>query len=83
MNNKVKKKIILNIHYVAIGLFATNFGEAWQIVEGMNASEKLQDLILGEGFQEAFSDPLPSIHPFNLVVGLVFGTVLGLAIYLK
>ena len=33
MNQKLKKKIILNIPYVAIGLFATNLGEAWRIAE--------------------------------------------------
>ena len=83
MNNKVKKKIILNIPYVAIGLFATNFGEAWRIAEGMNASEKLQGLILGGGFQEAFSNPLPSLHPFDLLIGLACGAALRLAVYLK
>lgn len=83
MNNKVKKKIILNIPYVAIGLFATNFGEAWRIAEGMNASEKLQGLILGGGFQEAFSNPLPSLQPFDLLIGLACGAALRLAVYLK
>ena len=83
MNNKVKKKIILNIPYVAIGLFATNFGEAWRITEGGNASEKLQGLILGGGFQEAFSNPLPSLHPLDLLVGLACGAALRLAVYLK
>ena len=50
MNQKLKKKIILNIPYVAIGLFATNLGEAWRIADGINASEKLQGLIIGGGF---------------------------------
>ena len=83
MNQKLKKKIILNIPYVAIGLFATNLGEAWRIAEGMNASEKLQGLILGGGFQEAFSNPLPSLHPFDLFIGIACGAALRLAVYLK
>lgn len=62
MNQKLKKKIILNIPYVAIGLFATNLGEAWRIADGINASEKLQGLIIGGGFQNAFTNPLPSLH---------------------
>lgn len=57
MNQKLKKKIILNIPYVAIGLFATNLGEAWRIADGINASEKLQGLIIGGGFQNAFTNP--------------------------
>ena len=83
MNQKLKKKIILNIPYVAIGLFATNLGEAWRIADGINASEKLQGLIIGGGFQTAFTNPLPSLHPFDLLIGAACGTVLRLAVYLK
>ena len=83
MNQKLKKKIILNIPYVAIGMFATNLGEAWRIAEGMNASEKLQGLIIGGGFQTAFTNPLPSLHPFDLLIGAACGAVLRLAVYLK
>ena len=83
MNQKLKKKIILNIPYVAIGLFATNLGEAWRIADGMNASEKLQGLIIGGGFQTAFTNPLPSLHPFDLLIGAACGAALRLAVYLK
>lgn len=83
MNQKLKKKIILNIPYVAIGLFATNLGEAWRIAEGMNASEKLLGLIIGGGFQTAFTNPLPSLHPFDLLIGAACGAALRLAVYLK
>ena len=83
MNQKVKKKIILNIPYVAIGLFATNFGEAWRIAEGVNASEKLQGMILEGGFQTAFTNPLPSLHPFDLLIGIACGAALKLAVFLK
>lgn len=75
--------VILNIPYVAIGLFATNLGEAWRIAEGMNASEKLQGLIIGGGFQTAFTNPLPSLHPFDLLIGAACGAALRLAVYLK
>ena len=83
MNQKLKKKIILNIPYVAIGLFATNLGEAWRIADGINASEKLQGLIIGGGFQNAFTNPLPSLHPFDLLIGAACGAALRLAVYLK
>ena len=42
--NELKKKIILHIPYVAAGLLATNFGEAWRLAEGANASEKTLSL---------------------------------------
>lgn len=46
MTSKIKKKIILNIPYFAVGLFCTNLGEAWRIAWGSNMSEKVQGLIL-------------------------------------
>ena len=83
MNQKMKKQLILNIPYAVLGLFATNFGEAWRISEGMNASEKLQGMILGGGFQKAFSNPLPSLYPLDLTVGVCCALALRLAVYLK
>ena len=41
MNTKLKKKIILNLPYVLVGLFATNLGEAWRLASGSNASQKV------------------------------------------
>lgn len=83
MNQKMKKQLILNIPYAVLGLFATNFGEAWRISEGMNASEKLQSMILGGGFQQAFSNPFPSLYPLDLTVGICCALALRLAVYLK
>ena len=83
MNPKVKKKLILTIPYVVLGLFASNFGEAWRISEGTNASEKLQGLILYGGFQRAFANLLPSLHPMDLLVGAVCAGALRLAVYLR
>ena len=36
----LKKRLIPNIPYVVIGLFATNLGEGWRLAAGSNASEK-------------------------------------------
>ena len=83
MNSRIKKQIIMNIPYVLIGLFATNFGEAWRISEGTNASEKFQSLILYGGFQKAFANIMPSFHIADLIVGFVCAAALRLAVYLK
>ena len=83
MNRKVKKTIILNIPYFAVGLFCTNLGEAWRISWGSNMSEKIQGLVLYGGLNEAFSNLLPSLHPFDLMIGIVCGAALRLAVYLK
>ena len=79
----LKKLIILNIPYFVIGLVATNIGEAFRIAGGTNASEKVQSVILDVCFGTAFSNPLPSLHPVDLFVGITIGAVLRLAVYIK
>ena len=79
----IKKLIILNIPYVIVGLVATNIGEAFRIAGGTNASEKLQSVILDGYFGKAFSNPFPSFHPVDLLVGAVCGGALWLAVYIR
>jgi len=83
MNNKTKKLLILNIPYVVVGAIATNIGEAFRIASGTNASEKVQSLVLDGCFGTAFSNPLPSLNPIDLLVGIGIGAALRLAVYLK
>ena len=83
MNSKLKKKLILNVPYAALGLLATNIGEAWRLAAGVNASEKLQSLVMDGCIGEAFANPLPSIHPMDLCVGAAVAGALRLAVYLK
>lgn len=74
MNTKqLKKQLILNIPYIILGLLATNLGEAWRIAAGANASEKVQSLVLDGVFATAFSNPLPSLYPSDLLVGIACG----------
>ena len=80
---KLNKLLILNVPYFLIGAFATNLGEAWRLAIGSNASEKVQSLVLDGCFGTAFSNPLPSIWPFDLLVGIAVGAGLRLAVYLK
>lgn len=79
--NELKKKIVLHIPYGIAGLLATNFGEAWRLAQGANASEKTLSLLTTLG--TAFSNPLPSLHPFDLMIGILCGAVLRLAVYMK
>ena len=78
---KIKKLLILNIPYIILGLFATNLGEAWRLAEGADMSAKLLGFF--DTFMVALSNPLPSFHPLDLVVGIIFGAGLRLAVYLK
>ena len=40
----IKKLVLLNLPYLLMGLFATNFGEAWRLAQGANSSEKFLSL---------------------------------------
>jgi len=77
----IKKKIILNAPYVLTGLFATNFGEAWRIAEGVTPSEKILDI--ANALQTALANPLPSFAPMDLMVGAACALALRLAVYMK
>ena len=77
----IKKLVLLNLPYILMGLFATNFGEAWRLAQGANASEKFLSLIsVLPGALQSF---WPSLHPLDLLVGLCCGGGLRLAVYLK
>lgn len=77
----IKKLLILNVPYILLGLFATNLGEAWRLAEGSDMSAKLLGFF--STFTVALSNPLPSFHPLDLVVGIIFGAGLRLAVYMK
>ncbi len=83
MKKNVKKLLILNLPYGILGAVATNLGEAMRLTAGTNASERIQSLILDGCFGRAFSNPLPSLHPFDLLIGAAVGGGLRLAVYLK
>lgn len=83
MKVNMKKLILLNVPYIIAGAFATNLGEAFRIAEGSNLSEKLQYLVIGGGFGAAFSNPMPSLHPMDILAGIGIGGALKLAVYLK
>ena len=83
MTKNIKKLVILNIPYVLVGLVCTNLGEAWRIAQGTNASEKVQSLILDGAFGAAFANPMPSLFPFDLLIGALCGGAFRLAVYLK
>ena len=77
----IKKLILLNMPYILLGLFATNFGEAWRMAQGADASEKFLSLVaVLPGALQSF---WPSLHPLDLLVGLCCGGSLRLAVYLK
>ena len=64
-----------------LGLVATNFGEAWRLAEGKELGDKIMSMM--GTVPLAFANPLPSLHPLDILVGLCCGAGLRLAVYLR
>ena len=77
----IKKLLLLNMPYLLMGLFATNFGEGWRMAVGADASAKM--LSFFSTLPVALASWWPSLHPLDLLVGLCCGAGLRLAVYLK
>ena len=78
---KLTKLLALYLPYILLGLVATNFGEAWRLAEGKELGDKIMSLM--GTIPVAFANPLPSLHPLDILVGLCCGAGLRLAVYLR
>ena len=78
---KLTKLLALYLPYLLLGLVATNFGEAWRLAEGKELGERIMSMM--GTIPMAFANPLPSLHPLDLLVGLCCGAGLRLAVYLR
>ena len=78
---KLTKLLALYLPYLLLGLVATNFGEAWRLAEGKELGDKIMSMM--GTISVAFANPLPSLHPLDLLVGLCCGAGLRLAVYLR
>ena len=78
---KIKKTLIKLLPYIIVGLVCTNLGEAWRLAEGADMGKKMLSFFSMVGV--AFGNPLPSLHPLDLLVGMICGGGLRLAVYLR
>ena len=78
---KLTKLLTLYLPYILLGLVATNFGEAWRLAEGKELGDKIMSMM--GTVPLAFANPLPSLHPLDILVGLCCGAAMRLAVYLK
>ena len=81
MKKNFSKLLALYLPYLLLGLAATNFGEAWRLAEGKEMGDKILSLM--STIPAAFANPLPSLHPLDILVGICCGAGLRLAVYLK
>ena len=82
MNTKKPTKLLaLYLPYILLGLAATNLDEAWRLAEVKELGDKIMSMM--GTIPVAFANPLPSLHPLDLLVGLCCGAGLRLAVYLR
>lgn len=60
--------------YILVGLMATKLGQAYRMASGGDVLDRILGAFLKIG--EAFANPLPSLHPFDLLVGDACGALL-------
>ena len=78
-----RKKLIMGIlPYTLIGLLATNIGEAMRLSTGKTASEDLLSFF-SDGLGKAFTNMMPSLHPFDLLIGALTGGGIKLIMYIR
>lgn len=76
-----KKLLLLNVPYILAGYFCDKVAWLWRVSEGADASAKM--IAAMNGFDTLFSNPLPSFHPRDLLIGAGCGIALRLVVYYK
>ena len=78
---KLKKLIIKAVPYIAFSYVGNLIGFAYRTAEGNGFQEKVLPFMSNLGV--AFSRIFPSLHPFDLLFGLVLAGVMRLVLYIK
>ena len=78
---KLKKLIIKAVPYIAFSYVGNLIGFAYRTAEGNGFQEKVLPFMSNLGV--AFSRIFPSLHPFDLLFGLVLAGVMRLVLYVK
>lgn len=81
MNMKIKKLLILNTPYLFLALFFTKVSQAWRYAAGYEIADKILNLM--DGFSAAFKNPLPSLYPQDLLIGILIAVIIRLVVYIK
>ena len=76
-----KKLVLMNLPYVLAGYFCDKTACLWRVSPGQDASAKMMAVMAG--MEDLFSNPLPSFHPKDLLIGIGCGIMLRLVVYFK
>ena len=77
----LKKLILPNLPYLLFVYLFDKVGQAARLAPGADFSGKL--LSIGDGFAAAFSSLVPSLHPADLLVGVLGAALIRLIVYVK
>ena len=81
MKPELKKLLILNAPYLLFVYLFDKIGQAVRLSPGADLSGKV--LSLADGFSAAFANPLPSLAPMDLLIGIVGAVLIRLIVYVK
>ena len=81
MKPELKKLLILNAPYLLFVYLFDKIGQAVRLSPGADLSGKV--LSLADGFSAAFTNPLPSLAPMDLLIGIVGAVLIRLMVYFK
>ena len=76
-----KKLVLMSLPYVLAGYFCDKIACLWRVSPGQDASAKMMAVMAG--MEDLFSNPLPSFHPKDLLIGIGCGIALRLIVYFK
>ncbi len=81
MKPEVKKLILSNLPYLIFVYLFGKLGQAYRLAAGVDLSEKLLHFM--DGCSASFANAAPSIHPFDLLIGVAGAAALRLMVYCK
>jgi len=77
----MKKLVLLNLPYLLFLYPFDKLAQAFRLAPGADLSAKI--LSIGDGFTAAFSGMGPSLHPTDLLIGLMGAALLRMAVWMK
>ena len=77
----LKRLILPNLPYLLFVFLFDKAGQAARLAPGADFSAKV--LHIAQGFSAAFENALPSVHPLDLLIGIVGAALIRLVVYVK
>ena len=78
---KLKERILPNLPYLFIFWLMDKMGEVYRLSDALNRFSRIIDAI--NGLAKLGENPFPSLHPFDMLVGVVGVLVICLIVFLK